>query len=293
MVTGWYDLFLPLQLADYAALVAAGNQPQLTIGPWTHTDRANAATSLRESLAWLGAHLGTETTAPLRPHPVRVHVMGGDEWRDFDAWPPPGYDTTPWYLRPGSKLGDAVTDDDAAEPTRYTYDPRDPTPSVGGALLGMRDGGPKAQRTTELRSDVRSFTSARLTDDLDVIGEVFADVHVAADVEHFDVFVRLCDVDPQHRSTNVCDGITRVDPRRMPRPPDGVRTVRVQLWPTAYRFRAGHRVRVQVAGGAHPRFVRNLGTGDPIATGTDMRVAHVEVHHSPVHPSAIFLPVRA
>jgi uncharacterized protein len=291
MVTGWYDLFLPLQLADYARLVAAGNQPQLTIGPWTHTDRGNFACSLRESLSWLRAHFAADGSQDaVRAQPVRVQVMGSREWRDFSAWPPPGYEPTPWYLRPGGRLGDATTED--AEPTRYTYDPRDPTPATGGALLGMGAGGPKDQRSTELRPDVRSFTSAVLTHDVEVVGEVVAEIHVAADLEHFDVFVRLCDVDDQHQSTNICDGITRVDPARFSAPDDGIRLVRVQLWPTAYRFQAGHRVRVQIASGAHPRFARNLGTGEPIVSGTEMRIAHVAVHHSPARRSAIFLPVR-
>jgi putative CocE/NonD family hydrolase len=294
MVTGWYDLFLPLQLDDYARLVAAGRQPQLTIGPWTHTDRENFACSLRESLAWFGAHFSSPAPAvgdAVRADPVRVQVMGSGEWRDFPSWPPPGYTAAPWHLRPGGRLGEPP--DEESEPTRYTYDPRDPTPSTGGAVLGMGEGGAKDQRSTELRPDVRSFTSAVLTDDVEVIGEVFADIHVAADVEHFDVFVRVCDVDEQHQSTNVCDGLTRVRPAGdASLASDGVRVVRVQLWPTAYRFRTGHRVRVQVASGAHPRFVRNLGTGAPIATGTEMRVAHLAIHHSAAHPSVVFLPVR-
>jgi putative CocE/NonD family hydrolase len=216
--------------------------------------------------------------------------MGAQAWRDLPTWPPPGYEPKPWHLRPGGRLGDAT--DEESEPTRYTYDPRDPTPSTGGVLLGMREGGPKDQRSTELRADVRSFTSAALTTDVEVVGEVAADIHIASDLEHFDVFVRLCDVDDQHQSTNICDGLTRVSPERSPRPDDGVHVVRVQLWPTAYRFRAGHRVRVQLSSGAHPRFARNLGGGEPIATGTQLHVAHLAVHHTPAHPSAVFLPVH-
>ena len=82
------------------------------------------------------------------------------------------------------------------------------------------------------------------------------------------MFVRLCDVDERGRSTNVCDGIERIEPGRWKRRVDGVLAVRVALWPTAQRFRKGHRIRVQVSSGAHPRFARNLGTGEPLATGT-------------------------
>jgi hypothetical protein len=122
--------------------------------------------------------------------------------------------------------------------------------------------------------------------------EVVAEIYVASDLEHFDVFVRLCDVDAKGRSTNVCDGIERVSLKRWPRSPDGTSAVRVTLWPTAQRFRTGHRIRVQVSSGAHPRFSRNLGTGEPIATATAMRIAHQAIHHDPRHLSAIVLPLH-
>jgi predicted acyl esterase len=35
------------------------------------------------------------------------------------------------------------------------------------------------------------------------------------------------------------------------------------MWPTVYRFRRGHRIRVQVSSGAFPRFNRNFGSGEP------------------------------
>ena len=106
------------------------------------------------------------------------------------------------------------------------------------------------------------------------------------------MFVRLCDVDTDGRSTNVCDGIQRVSPEHWPSPLDDIQPVRVTLWPTAQSFRAGHRIRVQISSGAHPRFARNLGTNEPIAGATTMRVAHQTLHHDPQHPSAIILPVK-
>ena len=92
---------------------------------------------------------------------------------------------------------------------------------------------------------------------------------------HFDVFVRVCDVSPDGVSGNVCDGLTRVDPATPDE--DGVRTVEVELWPTAYRFRAGHRIRVQVAGGAHPRYARHTGTDEPLASARTLRPVTHEV----------------
>jgi putative CocE/NonD family hydrolase len=287
-VGGWYDIFLPTQLTDHQQLVAADNQPRLVIGPWTHISPRSFAVQVAESLRWLDHHVRRVTPAD-DALPVRLFVMGTNKWCDFASWPPSGYQHQRWHLHAGGQLDPA--DPTHSDPDTYTYDPADPTPIVGGTLM-RRSGGRRDQTRTEQRPDVLLFTSEVLTTDLEVIGEITAEIHVSSDLEHFDVFLRLCDVDAKGRSTNVCDGIERVCPKRWPRPPGGIQAVRIALWPTAQRFRAGHRIRIQVSSGAHPRFGRNLGTGEPIATATTMRVAHQTIHHDPQHPSAIVLPVK-
>jgi putative CocE/NonD family hydrolase len=101
------------------------------------------------------------------------------------------------------------------------------------------------------------------------------------------VFVRLCDVDGRGRSYNVCDGLAGLTGA------DEITRATVTLWPTAYRFARGHRIRVQVSSGAFPRYARNPGTGEPHPTATTLRAADQEVHHDPAHPSAVLLPVQA
>jgi uncharacterized protein len=286
-VGGWYDIFLPIQVADHHRLVAAGRHPRLVIGPWTHTAPQAFSAQLVESLRWLDRHVRGVDKGADRP-PVRLFVMGADEWRDFERWPPSGSEDQRWHLHAGGRLD--ARPPDTSEPDRYDYDPADPTPIVGGTLL-RRTGGRRDQARTERRPDVVVYTSDELDEAVDVIGAVSAEMHVSSNLEHFDVFVRLCDVDTKGRSTNVCDGIERVSPARHPRPGDGVWAVPVELWPTAHRFRAGHRIRIQVSSGAHPRFVRNLGTEAPIGTATELRISHQAVHHDPGHPSAVTLPI--
>ena len=93
LASGWHD-FLPLQfLRDYAGLQQAGRRPSLTIGPWAHSSLALQWAALRESLLWLRAHVQGET-ADLRTSPVRIYVMGADEWRDLQTWPPNKHDTS-------------------------------------------------------------------------------------------------------------------------------------------------------------------------------------------------------
>ena len=288
-VGGWYDLFLPQQVADRAALVAAGRPSRLVIGPWTHVAPGGFAAQIRESLRFIDRHCREPSRGTAPASPVRVFVMGAGEWRDLPDWPPPDAVEERWHLHPGGRLARDVAA--ASEPDRYTYDPADPTPIVGGTLL-RRTGGRRPQASTEGRADVLVYTSDVLEADLDVIGPVHATVYVESDLDRFDVFVRLCDVDVRGRSFNVCDGIFRVESGGV-RSVDGVWAVPVTLWPTAQRFATGHRLRVQVASGAHPRFNRNLGTGDPLPTATAHRVAHQAVHHDPDRPSHVVLSVSA
>lgn len=287
LVGGWYDIFLPWQLRDYAVLRDAGRRVHLTIGPWAHGDPALMAAGARESLAWLSAHLMGDA-GQLREAPVRVFVTGAGTWRDLPVWPPPGTRGQRWHLQRDAGL--ALTPPAASEPDRYTYDPADPTPALAGPVL-FGKARPTDNRRLEARPDVLTYTSAPLERDLEVAGDVTAELYVSSSRRHTDFFARLCDVDPSGRSINVCDGLVRLSPGAPEPAPDGTVLARIELWPTAHRFRRGHRLRVQVSSGAHPRFARNPGSGEPLATATTLRTADQRVHHDPEHPSAIVLQV--
>jgi putative CocE/NonD family hydrolase len=294
MGTGWWDLFLAWQLDDFTALQDAGVPARLVVGPWRHGEPGELKEILAGDLRWLDHHLNG-APAPQGP-PVRVFLQQADTWLEFDRWPPPGTVTTTVHLAAGGVLIEASPSADSAASTSFTYDPADPTPGVGGPLL-VPPGKQADNRSVEARPDVIVFTGPRLTADLDLVGPVRARIHVRTELPHADVFVRLCDVDQQGVSRNVVDGIRRLDPRTVPAPDvhvgdDGVLAVDVQLFPTAYRVKAGHRLRVQVAGGAFPRFAANLGTDEPFATATAGRRNRFEVFHDAVHPSNVALPTR-
>ncbi len=287
MVTGWYDMFLPAQLADYLELRAAGCEVRLTVGPWKHTDPGAAGESLRDAFDWFGTHLLDGGAGAARSR-VRLFVGGARRWLEVDEWPPPARRVR-WHLHPGGLLHTRTPESSA--PDRYRYDPRDPTPSVGGTVLAP-SGGPRDNRALERRGDVLVYTTAPLVRDVEVVGPIAADLHVRSTLEHTDFFVRICDVEPSGASLNICDGLVRLTPPQWRRGRDGVATLEVPLWPAAHVFRRGHRIRVQVSSGAHPRFARNLGGGEPLPTAVTMHVADQEVWHDPDHPSAIVLPIR-
>ena len=151
--------------------------------------------------------------------------------------------------------------------------------------------GPKDNRSLEARPDVLVYTSAVLEQEMEVIGPITADLYVRSSLEYTDFFVRLCAVEVSGKSINLCDGILRLTPGSVTPEPDGSLRISIEVWPTAYHFRKGQRIRVQVSSGAHPHFVRNSGSGEPLATGTKLCVADQTVYHDPEHPSAILLPV--
>ncbi|MFC3493401.1 CocE/NonD family hydrolase [Glycomyces rhizosphaerae] len=275
-IGGWFDIFLDGQLRDFKALQEAGKDARLTIGPWTHAEFNNV--SMMEVLEFGLAHARGE--APPERDPVRLFVMGEEAWRDFPSWPPPGYEPQRFHLQSGGRLSAAAPPEGG--PSRYRYDPADPTPSVGGT--SMMQGGRKDNRELESRPDVLTFTTAPLDADVEVVGEVSAEVWFQSSLPFADVFVRLCDVDEEGVSSNVCDGLTSLTGADVPT------LAEVNLWATAHRFKRGHRIRIQVSSGAFPRYARNHGTGDPIATAVELRAADQTVHHDPERPSAIILP---
>ena len=277
-IGGWYDIFLPGQLRDFTVLRESGNPARLTVGPWTHSEFTNVSTL--EALEFGLAYARGE--APPERAPVRLFVMGEDAWRDFESWPPEGYTPERFHLQADGGLSGERPGE--SSPDRYRYDPADPTPAAGG--ISITHGGRVDNTALEARSDVLTYTTAVLDDDVEIIGEVSAEIWFRSSLADADVFVRLCDVGPDGRSFNVCDGLTSLSGA------DELSPATVRLWPTAYRFARGHRIRLQVSSGAFPRYARNPGTGEPIAGATTLLAAEQAVFHDPDHPSAVILPVR-
>jgi len=317
-VGGWYDIALPPLLDDYRRQVDAGGDPYLTIGPWGHMDPGLNGACVDQSIRWLRAHLLGDESA-LREDPVRLFVQGssasdeeaaastGDdagarsddaaekragEWRTFESWPPSGVDAESWFLRSDGELGDEPPAEDGVD--EYRYDPSNPTPSVGGATFDD-EAGQAEQARLEARDDVLAYTTDPLGEPVAAIGPVTAELFAESSRERADFYACLCDVDPTGTSLNVCDGIRRVafDERdagaHSEAGGDGVHRVEVELWPTAYRFGRSHRLRLQIASGAFPRFDRNPGRADPPGESATLLPADQRIHRGPERPSRVTL----
>ncbi|HEU5088458.1 MAG TPA: CocE/NonD family hydrolase, partial [Roseiflexaceae bacterium] len=291
---------------------AHARQSRLVIGPWSHVNwsgmigevdfgfaAASAFMNLQTDVTgltqrwfdyWLKGVDNGITTEP----PVRIFVMGANQWRDEAEWPPARAVATPFYLRSAGLLAPDAPGTES--PDQYVYDPADPTPTVGGALLmhATFQPGPRDQRALEARSDMLSYTSAPLDTDLEVVGPVSATLWAASDAPDTDFVARLVDVRPDGTAYNITDGIVRARFRDGPSAkllePGYPYEYHIDLWSTAYVFKAGNRIRVDIASANFPRWDRNLNTAEPHDV-EGMRPAQQTILHDQVHPSRITLPV--
>jgi putative CocE/NonD family hydrolase len=284
-VAGWWDFFLEPELADHAALAAraragAGPAPSLVIGPWSHGPIGHIRfwrdgmqrRAIGRMIGHFETHLAGRPGAPAAA-PVRFFVCdprGRGEWRDAGSWPPEDAKTLALHLQAeAQRLRLAESAPVTPGRIEFTYDPRDPTPSVGGALFGWKAGS-KDQRPVAARGDVVVLQSDELAEDLVIAGPVLAHLFVGAELHPADFAVHLIDAAPGGSLLEVGDGLARLDAgesagrtKRGDETAPGVEDVEpmarelvVSLAHRGWRFRAGHRVRVHIAPAHCPRFAR-------------------------------------
>ena len=286
LLSGWQDLFLEQTLAQYHRLRERGVPVSVTLGPWTHTQlmTKGAPMVIRESLDWLGAHSPASGRYPqsgirkVARKPVRIHV-NGHGWKDLPDWPP-AMPEQALYLQPAGRLGDTAPGAETPA-SSFTFCPSDPTPTIGGRLLSP-EGGYRNDTRLAQRADVLTFTGEPLQADLYVVGNPLLQLSHSCDNRYNDLFVRISEVDARGRSRNVSDGYLCATPDS--------RNVRIELDAIAHRFPAGSRIRVLIAGGSHPRFARNLGTGEPLISGRQLASATHTVHLGEGGTSRLVLP---
>ena len=238
---------------------------------------------------------------------VQFYTMGRNRWESADSWPPEDAEPMTLYLSSGgsanSVFGDGTLSAQAATGVgadTFTYDPMNPVPSLGGGVCcnrGASLGGSFDQRGIEARQDVLVYTSEPLEQDTDVTGFIRAKLFVSSDALDTDFTVKLVDVHPDGSAWNVDDTILRARYRdgydKEVFMEDGqVYELNPTAMSTSYEFKAGHRIRVEIASSKFPQYMRNLNTGGNNYDETEGVMARNTVHHSAEYPSQIVLPVR-
>ena len=261
-LTGWQDLFLGQTIGQYRRLRDRGVEVSLTVGPWTHANLLTKGGSrvFGETLQWVDRHLGRPSETATS-EPVSYLLTGADEWRSAADWPPPAVHHT-LFLAPGGVLTDRVPPASAGA-VGFTYDPSNPTPTIGGRLLAV-DSGYREDSDLARRADVLVFAGDALSEPLDVVGVPRVTLAHRSDNAGADLWVRVSEVHPDGRSHNVTETF-----RSAPAPGADGRTV-LELDPVAHRFAAGSRIGLLIGGGSFPRYARNLGMPGRRTEGTSM-----------------------
>ena len=327
-VTGWNDFVARDTVSVFegireaASTAGASAEQRLMIGPWRHdqvwgqgtvvgdTDFGPAARMGLEAVVelvvgWFDRHLKAERAEPDGAQPVQLFVMGANEWRGFDAWPPRDAEVQQWHFLSehgaNGLAGDGrLTTEAPAEEAEDTFlfDPLDPVPTAGGAnfhffldLVGPRD-----QREVEARDDVLVYTSAPLESPIDVIGPVRAVVYAASEGRSTDFTAKLVVVEPDGYARIVTDGVKRGPDR--PEEDGGMapgETYRftIDLGDTAVRVAAGQRLRVEISSSNFPKYTRNPNTGERAEYATEFLEVAQSVRLGGARASHVALPVLA
>lgn len=328
-VGGWFDLFLGGTLRNYIGMFRNGRTPgtrqaqRLLVGPWAHGALLSNLTGDMDygvraapdllgladiQLRWFDYWLKGEDNGILGEPPVTIFVMGDNVWRSESEWPLARTRYTRYYFhsrgnanRPNGD-GSLNTTAPSSEPADiYLYDPHHPVPTRGGANLLPGAAlhhlhGPKDQRDIEARSDVLTYTTAPLEQDIEVTGPITVTLFAASSAIDTDFTAKLVDLHPDGYAQSLTDGIIRARYRESLAQPEPVEPGRIyeytiDLWATSNVFRAGHCIRVEISSSNFPRFDRNPNTGHTFGQSTELIPAIQSVFHDTPHPSHIVLPI--
>ncbi|MQF89863.1 MAG: CocE/NonD family hydrolase [SAR202 cluster bacterium] len=312
---GWYDIFLGGTIRNYLGMkesganeTARGGQ-KLIIGPWAHGARGStmagrhyfgimadpAATDIDGMhLRWFDHWLNDGKNGITEEAPVRIFVMGDDQWRDEQEWPLARAIETKYYLHSGgkanSKNGDGSLEIDSPQsepPDVFLYNPADPVPTAGGALCCnpyYAANGAYDQNEVEERQDVLVYSTPPLERDMEVTGPVTVTLWASTSATDTDFTAKLVDVCENGCARNLTDGIIRARYRDSMSNPTMLEPGRpycydIDLWATSNVFKAGHQIRLEISSSNFPRFDRNTNTGNIIAEDTELRPALQTIFH--------------
>ena len=310
---GWYDIFEQGNIDNFVGLQAGGGgnakgHQKLIVGPWGHGSieevkyPSNSVVNVTEEAGrWFDYWLKGVDNGIMREPAVKYYTMGdptdpnapGNEWHTAASWPVSSAATS-YYLTAKGGL-DAKMCPEKEGGDSYTYDPKNPVPTIGGANLFAKKG-PMDQRKVGDRSDVLKFTSALLQAPVEITGRVSVELWAESDAPDTDWMAKLVDVYPDGSERLVLDSAVRArfregfDHEVMMKKGE-VYKFKIDLWSTSLIFNRGHRIAIHVTSSNNPRFDPNPNTGKPLRADDETRVAVNKIHHDQAHPSRALLPV--
>lgn len=319
IITGWYDWGNGDTLATWQLLKRAGCEParsrsRLVIAPCAHNMpgyREGRESHPELDLVYRSANItGNHRTANMRDLLLRwyaavredtldawpvvtYYLMGANEWYTALAWPPPGTQLYALYLGSNGTLS-SEPPARPSNPDTYTYDPNDPTPTVGGSIVSfVYTPGSVDISEVQRRSDVLTYTSSVFAHDMDVVGPLRLILYASSSAVDTDFSARLSDVFPDGRAIHLQNCTLRAryrNPNGEPEllEPGRIYRFEIDLWATANRFKAGHRLRLDISSADFPKFDRNTNRGGEPGAPIP---AQQNIYHDPEHPSHLLVSI--
>jgi putative CocE/NonD family hydrolase len=327
-ITGWFDSLSNENFKLFngwsknARNEDARKKTKLLVGPWSHqiapwgrvpmgengeyADRTFGKKALSDviemHLHWYDQQLKGIDTGIDDEAPIRLFVMGENTWHNEYEWPLARTEWTRFYM---SSDGDAAgtggslstkAPTDPNTPDNFTYDPANPVRSLGSQYQTFDFCGPHDRSSLQQRSDILTFTTEPLTEDTEVTGPIRATIWASSDAIDTDFTAALTDLEPDGKAIALCEGIVRArfrngtdNPEMMT--PGEIYEFEIDMWNTSNMFKKGHSIRIEISSSNFPRYNRNLNSGNPIATDTEITVANQKIYHDAQNPSHVTLPV--
>ncbi len=294
---GWNDIFLETQIRDFTSpAIKHPPDSRLVIGPYAHGkieietdygDNLDIDQHFNEDiLAFLERNLKDGASTTPRRDPYVLFIMHRNEWYSCREWPPENTKVLSYFLGPDGGISTRSYSENKT--FKYTYDPLNPYPSLGGTFLG-KGVGPAYQNANINRKDQIVFEGPELENPLILLGPVRAVIFVRTDVPSTDFFVSLQEVRPDGKIINIQEGGRTVynDVKSEPE----IKKLDLSLWATGIQINPGHRLRVVITSALFPRYNRNINSGESIFEAKNPRTAHQTIYVGPIYPSRILLPV--
>lgn len=310
LIGGWYDHNI-IEMVKYfddmreLSDISVRDEHKFLIGPWAHGGFGMAQVGTEqqgelffpEAAEWSTVKaleffayylLDADNAWPTANPSIQYFQMGDMIWKQTEIWPPEGLTPRVYYLTSEGGL-------DTNEPTipngfsQIVYDPRDPSPTVGGPTLrqDLQQGPYDQSLEVESRDDILVFSTEVLAEPIMVLGKATVTLHVSSDRLDTDFAIRLCDVYPDNRSMILCDNIFRMRFR------DGftvndtnfmqigeIYEIEIVMPDIAHTFLPGHKIRLDVSSSNYPRFDNNLNNGGQMYVSGDTLIATNQVYHN-------------
>ena len=311
---GWYDhcngnMLLDRTIMNESATETARTGSRTVIGPWAHSKRrrygnidfgpAAQLDTVDLEIRWFDYWLKGKQNGIDKTAPVRIFVMGDNHWRNEPHWPLERATEKVFYLtsagHANAPAGDgklvAKTFEDAGR-DRFTYDPKDPVPSLHGpALIQI----PTDQRPLAKRKDILVYQTEPLDERIEITGNPVAQLFASSSAPDTDFFVRLIDVAPDGIERDVSLGMVRARFRNgMDKPspitPGEVVKYTIRMNPTSNAFLPGHRIRLDITSSDFPNYDRNHNTAADQNADAELQTATQTIHHGGSKATRIILP---